>query len=74
MNEYLAFEIAAVGFGIFGAIILALNLPYSKYAYIAFLLSSLASIRISLGKSWAFLTTSICFSIINTIGIVRWLF
>lgn len=60
--------------GICGAILLALNLPFSGYGYLFFLASSIALV------AWSFktgakhnFTMQLCFCIINSIGVYNWL-
>jgi hypothetical protein len=57
-----------------GALILALNLPYSKYAFIFFLVSNILALILFYKEQrrWFLLQTLIYF-VINLIGVYRWL-
>lgn len=61
--------------GIIGSLILALNLPISGWAYIPFLMSSLANMRILRGTNApkSIMYQNAYFSAVNVVGIVRWL-
>lgn len=60
--------------GIGGAVLLALNLPYSGYGYLFFLVSSLFLVVWSLKTGAKHnLTMQLCFCIINSMGVYNWL-
>ena len=62
-------------FGIAGALILALNLPASGFGYLFFLVSSAAWTYSSVKmKSTSLFMMQSVFTVINVIGVVRWLF
>lgn len=60
--------------GLLGAIMIALNVEESKYAFIFFILSSIiwtyAGIKV---KDWALASLNVGFFIVNIIGIYRWI-
>lgn len=67
-------DIVTVGGAVLGSTLLAMNTDYSKYGYLLFLASSVATITLLLksNTSKSILTTNIFFVIINCIGIYRW--
>jgi uncharacterized oligopeptide transporter (OPT) family protein len=61
--------------GIFGSLILALNIPISGWAFVVFLGSSaLWMAAATLMKERAILAEASVYTIINCLGIWRWLF
>lgn len=77
MNKFLKTSISALSFwgAIFGALLLALNIPVSGWAYIPFLLSNIASIYIMRRDNGPKVITwqIFAFTIINVIGFIRWI-
>ncbi|NMY13857.1 hypothetical protein HBO38_36810 [Pseudomonas veronii] len=67
-------EIAGTVAGISGAFLLSLNVSYSPFGYVLFLISSilLAGHARLIKSSWL-LTLQICFLCANTNGIYHWL-
>ena len=62
------------GFGVIGAILLSLNISYSGYGYIFFVISSSILVVWSIAeKQYHQLIMQTIFTLINCIGIVRWL-
>lgn len=60
--------------GIIGAILVALNFEFSKFGYIFFIISSITwAIQACKNKDKALLSLNVVFTIINTIGIYRWI-
>lgn len=57
-----------------GAVLMALNIPgLSQYGYIFFLIGSFSGIIVGqLFKVKSLTLMSVCFTIINTIGLYRW--
>ena len=69
-----ACEVAMVVGAIVGSSILALNVPISKWGYLAFLLSSSSGIFVGVKTGVKSLTIlNVYFTIINTIGVYRWI-
>ena len=61
-------------YNVVGAIILAVNLPFSKWAFILYLLGSLTWCAVAyLMKEKALLLQNLIYTILNVIGICRWL-
>jgi hypothetical protein len=57
-----------------GSVTLSLNEDYSRYGYIAFLISSIAGIYEGYFRQVTSLTImSVCFTIINVVGVYRWI-
>ena len=67
-------EILSVVLAVPGAILLAINVPESKYAYPLFLGSNLFALILFIRekRSW-FLLQTVVYFIINTIGFYRWI-
>lgn len=60
--------------GILAALLLALNIKYSPFAYILFFISSFLWVEYGLMiKNKSIVVMNFVFSIINLIGIVRWI-
>jgi nicotinamide riboside transporter PnuC len=60
--------------GIAGAILLSLNLSFSGYGYLFYLLSSFALIVWAvIAKAKHTLVMQLCFCVINFIGVYNWL-
>jgi hypothetical protein len=68
-------EMVALFGAIIGSLLLALNIPVSGWAYIPFLMSSLANMWILRGTTApkVVMYQNVYFSAVNVIGIVRWL-
>lgn len=68
-------EIVALFGAIIGSLVLALNLPISGWAYIPFLMSSIANMWILRGTNApkVVMQQNIYFTAVNIIGIFRWL-
>jgi hypothetical protein len=66
--------IALLG-AIIGSLVLALNLPFSGWGYIPFLISSLVNMWLLRGTNApkTMMYQNAYFSAVNVIGIVRWL-
>lgn len=75
-NKWLfAAEVLMVVGAIAGSTLLALNIPTSKWGYVLFLMSSAPGIYVGLKTGVKSLTiTSVYFTIINAIGVYRWIF
>ena len=65
---------AAVMVNVFSALLLSMNIIYSKYGYIGFLIASivLAIIAVRQKDAQSF-TLNLIFSLINIAGVVRWI-
>ena len=60
--------------GITGATLVAFNIPISGYGFLFYLSSSVAwSIASYMMKEWSLFRMSIFFTVINFMGIYRWL-
>lgn len=68
-------EYVALFGAIIGSLVLALNLPWSGWAYIPFLASSLANVWILRGTNApkVVMQQNLYFTAVNIIGIMRWL-
>ncbi len=68
-------EVIALVGAVIGSLILALNLPISGWAYIPFLMSSLANLWLLRGTNApkTMMYQNAYFSAINVVGIVKWL-
>jgi len=61
-------------FGVVGAGLLAFNVPYSGFGFVAFLLSNIFWIRYGLNtRSFGILTMQLFFTATSLLGIYRWL-
>ena len=70
-----AAEVLMVVGAIVGSTWLALNIPSSKWGYLLFLLSSAPGIYVGLKTGVKSLTiTSVYFTIVNAMGVYRWIF
>ena len=66
---------AAAGCGITGATLLALNIPVSGWAFVIFLCSSTLWVTAaSLMRERAIVAEAAVYTVINCLGIYRWLF
>ena len=65
----------SAAFGIVGSLIIALNIPISGWAFVIFTVSSVGwMFAAHLMKERSILTESAVYTVINMIGIYRWLF
>lgn len=65
----------SAAFGIIGSLIIALNIPVSGWAFLIFMLSSLGWMAAAaVMKERSIFTESAVYTVINLIGIYRWLF
>lgn len=70
-----AIEWTGSALGLVGALLLALNLPISKYGFVAFLVSNLFWIAFALRiKAWGLLCMQLGFTLTSVAGIWRWWF
>jgi len=61
--------------GIAGAILLAVNIPISGWGWVLYLVSSVAWVIAGvLMKERSLVIQSVVFSLLNLVGIIRWLF
>lgn len=65
---------AAVMVNVFSALLLSMNVFYSKYGYIGFLIASIVLAIIAVRQKDAqYFTLNLIFSLINIAGVVRWI-
>ena len=65
---------AAVMVNVFSALLLSMNIIYSKYGYIGFLIASIVLAIIAVRQKDAqYFTLNLIFSLINIAGVVRWI-
>lgn len=60
--------------GILGALMLDVNFPYSKWGFVAFLISSMSWLIVGVRtKERSLAIQSVVYTVLNIIGIFRWL-
>ncbi len=65
---------AAVMVNLFSSLLLSMNIFYSKYGYIGFLIASIVLAIIAVRQKDAqYFTLNLIFSLINIAGVVRWI-
>ena len=65
----------ATGVSFIGAMNIALNTPYSKYAFMIFLISSTTYMYAGYkDKDWPLVFLNVGFFIVDIVGIYRWFF
>lgn len=66
-------EWCGCGFGLLGALVLALKMPWAGYGFVAFLLSNICWIiyGVMIG-SWGLVSMQIGFMLTSALGIYRW--
>ena len=65
---------AAVMVNVFSALLLSMNIIYSKYGYIGFLIASIVHAIIAVRQKDAqYFILNLIFSLINIAGVVRWI-
>ena len=65
---------AAVMVNVFSALLLSMNIFYSKYGHIGFLIASIVLAIIAVRQKDAqYFTLNLIFSLINIAGVVRWI-
>ena len=68
----LAAEVVMVGGAIVGSLLIALNIPVSKWGYLLFLLSSMSGIYVGTKTRKSLTIMNQYFTIVNVIGVYRW--
>ena len=65
---------SAVVVNVLSALLLSMNIAYSKYGYIGFLLASIVLAYIAIRQKDAqYFTLDLIFSLINIAGVLRWI-
>jgi len=60
-------------FGVVGALLIAMNIPESKYGFLLFMVSSTAFMLMGYKQQmYSFLASQVVFTMINLIGIYNW--
>lgn len=68
-------EAMMIGCAIVGSTILAMNVDISKFGYVFFTLSSVSGIYVGVKRSVLSLTLlNLYFTIVNMVGVFRWVF
>lgn len=68
------FDFLAITGAVFGSVLIAMNVPQSKYGYILFLISSIASMKLLIGTNVpkSILLINVFYVFVNAFGIYRW--